>query len=185
MAIFLITAPSGVGKTSVMNYVAEQSQFVNIGECISHTTRPMRDGEEEGVTYYYVDQDEFEDMKQAGAFAEAVNYGGNLYGISKLEIARVLRDYEHVYIIVDFNGYKQVKEAYPEAIGIFLHATKEDCAVNMANRGDTKENIELRLSTYEAEMMNRYVYDYVVKNVRGKKWLTAKIVENIIMQYRN
>jgi guanylate kinase len=185
MAIFLITAPSGVGKTSVMNYIVEQSQFVEIGECISHTTRKMRDGEKDGVTYYYVDLEEFGNMYNAGAFAEAVSYGGNLYGISKLEIDRVLRDYKHVYIIVDFNGYKQVKEAYPEAIGIFLHASKDDCKTNMRNRGDSEENIEVRLSTYEAEMMNRYVYDYVVKNVRGKKWLTAKIIENIIMQYEN
>jgi guanylate kinase len=184
MAIFLITAPSGAGKTSVMNltrrYVVGQEI---LGECISHTTRAMREGEENGVTYYFVSEEQFNTMHSNGEFAEKVTYDGNLYGVSKEEINRVLNKHNHVYIIVEYNGYKQIKEAFPEAIGIFLHMSKEDCMANMLLRGDTMAKAELRISTYEKEMMNRYHFDYVIKNVRGKADVTARIIGNIIKQY--
>lgn len=187
MAIFLITAPSGAGKTSIMNYIKKQSKYVELGECISHTTRPIRkeDAEVDGVTYYYIDREKFNSMQLNGEFAERVIYGGNFYGISKEEIERVQNKYKHVYVIVEFDGYMQMKEIFPEAVGIFLHASKEDCRINMNNRGDLEENVNLRLSTYEYEMSNRYDYNYVVKNVRGKQWLTARIIESIIMQYQD
>jgi guanylate kinase len=182
MAIFLITAPSGAGKTSVMNNVRA---YVDLGECISHTTRPMRDGEEEGKTYYYVSREDFIKSHDNGEFAEKVEYDGNLYGISKEEIDRVLKKYKDIYIIVDFNGYKQVKEAYPDAVGIFLHMTKEDCMANMLLRGDTLAQATVRISTYEKEMMNRYSFDYVIKNIRGKQDITARVIANIVKQHEN
>jgi guanylate kinase len=184
MAVFLITAPSGAGKTSIMNYIKKYVAGRSyLGEVISHTTRPMRDGEVDGVTYYYIDREKFESMHSNGEFAEKVNYDGNLYGVSKEEIERVQKQFNHVYIIVEFNGYKQIKEAFPDAVGIFLHMTKEDCMANMLLRGDGLEKANKRIATYEAEMMNRYVYDYVIKNVRGKQDVTARIISDIIRQY--
>jgi guanylate kinase len=184
MAIFLITAPSGAGKTSVMNDVAKYSLGKDrLGECISHTTRPMREGEKEGETYYYISREYFREMLEEGEFAEAVNYDGNLYGITKEEIERVQKKHEHVYIIVEFNGYTQVKEVFPDAVGIFLYMSKEDCMANMLLRGDAMDKAQVRISTYEDEMLNRHVFDYVIKNVRGQKDKTARVIGNIIRQY--
>jgi len=80
MAIFLITAPSGAGKTTI----AQELQDMGVWEeCVSHTTREMREGEEEGKTYYYISEEKFKEMCSNGEFAEQVTYHGNYYGISK------------------------------------------------------------------------------------------------------
>jgi guanylate kinase len=181
LAIFLITAPSGAGKTETMKLVAKYTG--NIGECISDTTRPMRKGEQNGFTYYFRSGLEFETMVDNGEFAEQVEYDGNLYGIRKSEINRVLGKHKHVYIIVEYGGYTQVKEAYPDAVGIFLHMGKEDCLANMLLRGDTMEKALKRIATYEDEMANRHEYDYVIKNVRGKMDATARVITAITQQY--
>lgn len=188
MSIFLVTAPSGSGKTSIMNRVVESlnKSFLikkkTIGECISHTTREMRDGEIDRVTYYYKTKIEFDHMKKLDEFAESVIYDGNHYGISKEEINRVLKTYKHVYIIVNYDGYKQVKKAFPNAVGIFLHMSKEDCLANMLLRGDSMDNAMKRFNTYDEEMANKHDFDYVVKNIRWKMDETVEIIKDIIIQ---
>lgn len=182
MAIFLITAPSGAGKTSIMERVVRMMGNKNVlGECISHTTREMRDGEENGKTYYFKDKKKFDELDAEGYFAEKVVYDGNSYGVSKSEIDRVLKTHEHVYIIVEYNGYKQIKEVYPDAVGIFLHMSKEDCFANMLLRGDSFEKANKRIYTYEEEMANRVAYDYVIKNVRGQQTAVSHIITSIVL----
>lgn len=181
MTIFLITAPSGSGKTTIAKQISQYNEW---GECISTTTRPMRNGEVDGETYYYVSVDEFERLKKNDEFAEVVEYGGNMYGITKSEIQDKLYDNEHVYIIVEYGGFVQIKKQYPDAVGIFLHMTKEECLANMLLRGDGIENATKRISTYEDEMENSLSYDYVIKNVRNKKQYTVEIIRNIIRQYK-
>lgn len=176
--IFLITAPSGAGKTSI----AERLKGI-WGECISTTTRPMRDGEVEGETYYYVSPLKFNEMSENGKFAERVMYDGNSYGITHEEIERVGKLHKNIYIIVEFNGYKQVKALYPNAVGIFLHMSKEDCMANMLLRGDSMEKALNRIELYENEMANKVHYDYVIKNVRNKMMNTVEIIKNIIGQH--
>lgn len=180
MAIFLITAPSGSGKTSITHQLKSRGVWE---ECISHTTRQMRDGEIDGETYYYVSKEKFEKMLNNDEFAENVSYHGQLYAISKREINKKLEICKHIFIIVEHDGYKQIKAVYPNAVGIFLHMTKEDCVENMLLRGDKSSSIEARISTYEEEMLNRHSYDYVIKNVKNKASETANIVESIVEQY--
>lgn len=180
MSIFLITAPSGAGKTTIADIIAKQG---NWNECISHTTRPMREGEVEGKTYYFTDIENFEDAYSMGEFAERVTYDGQYYGITHSEISRVLDAGKHVYIIVEYEGYKQVKELYPEAIGIFLYMTQEECVQNMLSRGDSTNGVEKRSSTYEREMKNRWNYDYVIRNVKNKQSATVSIINAIISCY--
>lgn len=180
MAIFVITAPSGTGKTSIAQMIQRQGLWE---ECISNTTRKPRDGEIEGKTYYFTNINRFEKMYENGEFAENVEYGGNLYGITHKEIERVMSKGKHVYIIAEYNGYEQIKELYPDAIGIFLYMNKEDCMANMLLRGDSLANALNRISTYDEEMENRDKFDYVIKNVRGKMVSTAGIIGNIVHQY--
>lgn len=180
MAIFLITAPSGVGKTTIAQ---EIQRYGDWHECISHTTRPMRYGEVNGKTYYYISKEEFLKMDNNNEFAERVTYDGNFYGISKAEIERVMSFGSHVYIIVEYEGYKQVKEKFPDAIGIFMHMSEEECMANMLFRGDSISKAQTRMLTYNEEMLNRGQYDYVIKNVRGKMKETISVIRAIISQY--
>lgn len=180
MSVFLITAPSGAGKTTLAQSLQKNRYWE---ECMSHTTRPMRDGEAEGVTYYYIDEKSFLESVKGGHFAEHVKYDGHFYGISKREIERVMGKGGHVFIIVNYDGYEQVKEAYPDAVGIFIHMSKEDCLANMLLRGDKIEKAMDRIKTYDEEMKNRHDYDYVIKNVRGKQSSTETILRAIVNQH--
>jgi guanylate kinase len=177
--IYLITAPSGAGKTTLAQAIAKQGYWE---ECISHTTRPMREGEVNGKTYYFMEDGDFADSYQMGEFAEMVSYDGHAYGVSHAEIKRVMSKSKNVFIIVEYNGYKQIKELYPNAIGIFLHMSKEDCLANMLLRGDSMEKALKRISTYEEEMKNRIHFDYVIKNVRGRQETTISLIKHIIRQ---
>lgn len=181
MTIFLLTAPSGAGKTTIAQMIQRTGEWQ---ECISHTTRPMRDGEVEGETYYFVSEEDFIDAEAIGELAESVTYDGNHYGITHEELERVMSDGKHVYIIVEYDGYKQVKELYPDAVGIFLHMSKEECLANMLMRGDSIEKALKRIEKYDDEMNNRDKFDFVIKNVAGYKHSVASAIRIIISMYR-
>lgn len=182
MSIFLITGTSGAGKTSLTHELKKCGYW---DECISHTTRPMRTGEVDGEDYYFVSKEEFKRMYENNEFVECVIYHGDYYGVSHAEIERTMKKGNHIFIIVAYDGYLQIKEQYPDAIGIFIWATKEDCVMNMLGRGDSLELANKRISTYEKEILHRDAYDYVIKNVRGKFSDTASILKGIVNQYNN
>src|SRR5690606_8279765 len=118
------------GKTTIAHEMQERDLWQ---ECISHTTREMRreNGEKDGVTYYFISDEIFQNKLEDGEFAEHVTYDGNRYGISHAEIKRVSGNGKNVFIIVEHDGHTQVKEQYPEAVSIFLYMSKEDCLMNM------------------------------------------------------
>jgi guanylate kinase len=182
VAIFLIIGASGSGKTSISQEMQERDMWK---ECISHTTRPMRekDGERDGVTYYFIDEKLFEQKLNNGDFAEFVEYDGNKYGISHAEIDRVVDSGKHVFIIVDHNGYEQVKALYHDAVSIFLYMSKEDCMLNMLKRGDKVEKVINRINLYDSELKNKGDYDYVIKNVNGKQEEVISVISSIVLQY--
>lgn len=178
--VFTITAPSGAGKTTLAQSLQTYGYWV---EAISHTSRKMREGEIEGTTYYYKSRTEFETMIAQGEFAEWVEYDDNYYGISHKEIERVMATGFHVFIIVDHNGFTQIKEQYPDSVNIFLHMTKEDCMANMLLRGDSIKSATSRIERYDDEMKNRGDFDYVIKNVRDKQDSIVYILKMIVNQY--
>lgn len=180
MTIFVITAPSGAGKTSFVHEVQKLGLWE---ECVSHTTRPIRDGEISGKTYYFVEEGDFADSYQMGDFIESVEYNGNHYGISRKEIERVMRTDKHICIIAEYNGYEQIKEKYPDAVGIFLHMSKEDCLANMLVRGDGMEKSFERICLYDEEIKNRGEYDFVLRNVRDRQSDLVKVIKSIIAMY--
>lgn len=182
MAVFTMTAPSGAGKSYFVKRMVDLRVWI---EGISTTTRIIRikDGEVDGKTYYFKSKDEFLEMDDNAEFAECVEYDGNYYGITKAEIERVQKLGGHIVIIVEHEGYKQIKELYPDSINIFLHMTKEDCMANMLLRGDSLEKALKRIELYDNEMKNSADFDYVVKNVRNKQDATLQILTAIVRQY--
>lgn len=172
--LFLITAPSGSGKTSIMRMVMNN-------EVVSFTTRHPRNNEVDGVDYIYISKEEFEIMKDSGELAEHITYEatGDSYGITMTE----LRDKLYLgsaFAIVTHHGMEQLKAIYPNCVTIFLLTDKEDAIEFMKSRGDSNESIENRLKTFDEEQSNRVYYDYVIKNERGFMSHAKNIIKTIV-----
>lgn len=180
MALFTVTAPSGAGKSTLVNRLSKLNVW---NECISTTTRKARWDEKHGVNYYYITDEEFKHKLDLEEFAEWVTYDGNKYGVEHNEILGVLGTHKHAVIIVEHNGFKQIKEQYPDSVNIFLHMSKEDCMANMLLRGDSLEKATNRIRMYGDEMANSVDFDYVIKNVRDKQDATLQILTAIVRQY--
>lgn len=180
MALFVLTSPSGTGKTTISQLLEKIGVWF---ECKSHTTRPMREGEAEGVTYYFTEKSKMNDMIENGEFAEYVIYDGHKYGITHAEIKRVTSRRKNAFIIAEYQGYKQIKKLYPNAVGIFMYMNKEECLANMLLRGDSMESALKRIATYDTEMSNRNEYDYVIRNVHGDMDGTRAVIATIVRQF--
>ena len=156
--IFILLGPSGAGKTTLGGYLKE----LGIPELVSHTTRPMREGEVDGISYYFVSKEEFDTLEKD----EFSNYGGSFYCLSKKEIENKFKDYDTVFAITDINGVKQLKEKYPEIKVIFITIPLEEMEKRMRDRKDTEENIQKRLrnAIENKEHDNIKYADYVIEN---------------------
>ncbi|WP_099301976.1 guanylate kinase [Bacillus sp. Marseille-P3800] len=181
MSLFLISAPSGAGKTTLMRQVKAFFGEEVLREAVSDTTRPMRPGEQAGKDYHFISEDEFKALLNGGQLCESVKYGGHCYGLTRQELEE--NSSRHIYAIVEHEGYKQIKENYPDAIGIFLTMSKENCMANMLLRGDSLDAALKRINTYEDEINTRASYDYVIKNVRGKEREIVSVLHGIIQSY--
>jgi guanylate kinase len=170
--LFVVTGPSGSGKTTIMRELMDN-------ELLSFTTRPMREGETNGVDYQFITKKEFDSLKAEGLLVEETEYDGNYYGLTLQQLVGKTNQ-GHAFFICDNNGFNQIKEKYNNVVSIFLYADEVDCADNMFARGDTFPKVESRLRTYDEEIANRGQYDYVIENIRGNLTLTKHIVGTII-----
>lgn len=170
--LILVTGHSGGGKTTIMRQLMQN-------EIVSFTTREKRPGEVDGIDYIFIPLEKYEEMDANGQLAEKTKYADNFYGLTKDEIETKLSEGD-AFCIVDSHGMKQLKQLYNNVSTIFIHTSKEDARKQMEHRGESEAIISKRLSTYEAEMKNRGLYDYVVKNNHGKIEQTIKIVQDIL-----
>lgn len=157
--IFVLMGASGSGKTTIGNYLKE----VGIPEIVSHTTRQKREGEVEGETYYYVTKEEFDQIEKV----ESVKYGNNYYCISKKEIENKFQKHDKLFVICDINGMEQLQKHYPgQVCVIYLHTSLEEMERRMRLRGDSEENIKIRLEYAKQtnELENGRFADYIVEN---------------------
>jgi guanylate kinase len=175
--LFIVAAPSGSGKTTIMRSVMDN-------EIVSFTTRAMRDNEKDGVDYLFIDTPTFLDLQANGGLIEETNYSGNHYGITSEEFYGKL-DKGNAFIIVDVNGLRQLKKMYDKCVTIFIYTTKEDAIQNMLGRGDSSTNVDKRLATFDQELDNRMLFDYVISNPYGKMMDTINIVQEIVNAYAN
>lgn len=162
--LFLVSAPSGAGKTSIVNAaLVADAQLV---AAVSHTTRPARGGEVDGKNYHFVSDDGFSQMIDDAAFLEHANVFGKRYGTSKAEVANKREQGQDVILEIDWQGAQQVRQAMPQAISIFiLPPSVEALAQRLTSRGeDTQESIAKRLSEARLDMSQAKHFDYLVVN---------------------
>ena len=161
--LFVISGASGVGKSTVLKLVMEGRDDLKFS--VSATTRPPRPGEVDGVHYYFVTRERFEEMIRQDAFLEYDAHADNYYGTpraqaeEKMEQGLLLLDIEPI-------GAKQVKQAAPDAVLIFIMPpSRQELERRLRSRGDTsEEQMQLRLERAAWEMDQRAWYDYVVVN---------------------
>ena len=162
--LFLLSAPSGAGKTSIVNAALAADEQLVVS--VSHTTRPARGGEVDGENYHFVSDDLFSQMVDKADFLEHANVFGKRYGTSKAEVANKRDQGQDVILEIDWQGAQQVREAMPQAISVFILPPSADAlAARLTSRGeDTQESIEKRLSEAKLDMSQAEHFDYLVVN---------------------
>ena len=161
--LFVISGASGVGKGTVLKAVMDKREDLFFS--VSATTRDPRPGEVDGVHYYFVTKERFEEMIAAGDFLEYDAHAKNYYGTPRAQAAEK-QQRGHVMLDIEPKGAEQVKKAMPEAVLIFIMPpTVEELEKRLRGRGDTPEDqIIIRMERANWEMDQRSWYDYVVVN---------------------
>lgn len=162
--LYIVSAPSGAGKTSLVKALVESSDDVTVS--ISHTTRAIRPGEQDGVNYHFVDYPQFRSMIDKGEFLEHAEVFGNFYGTSRASVADTLASGHDVILEIDWQGALQVKSLMPEATAIFiLPPSKQALRERLTNRGQDDDSvISQRMAEAVSEMSHYDQCDYLVIN---------------------
>ena len=162
--LFIITAASGAGKTSLVRSILAQDAQVKLS--VSHTTRASRVGEKNGADYHFVNEAQFLNILNAGGFLESADVHGAKYGTSQFAVDNALQAGYDVILEIDWQGAAQVRAIYPDSIGIFiLPPSVETLEFRLNNRGqDTVEVIKKRLAAAREEMSHVVEFDYVTIN---------------------
>jgi guanylate kinase len=162
--LLILSSPSGAGKTTLTNRL--RSEFSTLRFSVSHTTRKPRPTEVDGREYHFVDRETFEIMAREGKFAEHAEVHGNLYGTSLHEIECARSGSSGVIFDIDYQGARQIKAHFPEAIGVFiLPPTLEELERRLRGRGTEDEaTTKRRLESAKREIEHYGFFDYVIVN---------------------
>jgi len=183
--LIVISGPSGAGKGTIVKELLkiykENDDKVHLS--VSLTTRNPREGEVDGINYYFVKEEEFLEKLEENDFLEYNMYGtGKYYGTLKSHVLKYLSEGYDVILEIDINGYKQVIENYDDALGIFIMPPSlEVLEQRLRDRGtETEESIQKRLKTAREEVNNKDIYPHIIINLDGKVRETALEVYEII-----
>jgi len=162
--LVIISAPSGAGKTSLVNALLDKDPGVSVS--ISHTTRAMRPGEADGVNYHFVDAPTFKDMVERNDFLEHAEVFDHHYGTSASTVVQQLAAGQDVILEIDWQGARQVREQMPGCVGIFiLPPSRAALRERLTGRGqDSEEIIDRRMQDAVSEISHYDEYDYLVVN---------------------
>ena len=166
--LFVVSAPSGGGKTSLTRASIEQLGKAGITAeiSVSYTTRPPRAGEQEGVHYHFIDADAFRQMVARGEFLEHAEIYGQHYGTARARTEALRAEGRDVILDIDWQGARQIKQKVPDAIGIFIlppSITKLEQRLR-ARKQDSEDAIARRMAQARAEMGHYKEYEYVIVN---------------------
>ncbi|PMP70238.1 MAG: guanylate kinase [Thermodesulfovibrio aggregans] len=168
--IFVISAPSGTGKTTLCERLLKALPDLKMS--ISHTTRKPRPGETNGVDYFFVDKKTFEEMISKEEFIEWAEVYGNFYGTSKNVISQLMKQGYDILLDIDTQGAKNIKKLYPESILIFiLPPSMKELERRLLQRNEDKDTIKKRVSKAGEEISQYKLYDYIVINDNLEKAL--------------
>ncbi len=162
--LYIVSAPSGAGKTSLLKAV--RSQLINLKIAVSHTTRNPRPGEIDTEHYHFVSIEEFHKIEKDGNFLEHAEVFGNFYGTSKQSVNGLLEAGYSVVLEIDWQGAQQVRKIYPQAESIFiLPPSVKELESRLAARGqDSKEVIQGRMNQAQSEISHYNEYQYLIIN---------------------
>lgn len=162
--LYIVSAPSGAGKTSLVKALLDAQPQVRVS--VSHTTRPMRPGEVDGVNYHFVSREEFLERLEHDEFLEHAEVFGNLYGTSQRWLEQTLSEGFDLILEIDWQGAQQVRRLMPQTKSIFiLPPTQGALRQRLTNRGqDSDDVIEKRMREAVSEMTHYVEYDYLVIN---------------------
>ncbi len=162
--LFVVAAPSGAGKSSLVRALQELDSHVQ--PSVSHTTRAPRGQEKHGREYFFVSEPEFDAMVQADAFVEWAHVHQHRYGTSKKAIAERMQQGTDVILEIDFQGAIQIKQAFANAVCIFiLPPSWEELRARLERRGeDSAQTIELRMKNAAIEVAQAGKFDFVIIN---------------------
>lgn len=164
--LYIVSAPSGAGKSSLIAGLLERNPTYAMKVSISHTTRGMRPGEQDGVHYHFVQKEQFEALIEQGEFLEYAEVFGNYYGTSRVWIEDTLEKGIDVFLDIDWQGAQQIRQQMPHAKSVFiLPPSKEELERRLNTRGqDSAAVIAKRMSEARSEISHYCEYDYVIVN---------------------
>lgn len=162
--LYIVAAPSGAGKSSLVNAALAADPRLRLS--VSHTTRAPRPGEVDGREYFFVDAPRFIAMRDAGDFLESAEVHGNFYGTSRSQIDAVRNRDVDIVLEIDWQGARQVRAAYPDAVSIFiLPPSLAELERRLRARGkDAEETIRRRLANAASEIDHAPEFAHVIIN---------------------
>lgn len=180
--LFIISAPSGAGKTSLVKYLVANMRALSVS--ISHTTRPMRPGEVNGQDYFFVSNEMFSAMLGQGAFLEYAKVYDNCYGTARQHVEDLLNTGQDVILEIDWQGAAQIKTLLPDSVAIFIFPPSiEILQKRLFDRGqDSAAVIDRRMRDAITEMRHYREFDYLIVNDDFQ--LAFFEIQSIITAYR-
>jgi guanylate kinase len=162
--LYIISAASGAGKTTLVSAVLEQLDDLEVS--VSHTTRAPREGEVDGVNYHFVDKDTFEAMVEDSEFIEYATVFGNMYGTSRQHIQEQLLKGKDVILEIDWQGARQIRQLMADCRSVYIvPPSTEALRERLTSRGkDDEETITRRMQEAISEMSHYVEFDYLIIN---------------------
>ena len=162
--LFIVTAPSGAGKTTLVSGLLERDPLVRLS--VSYTTRAPRTGEVNGQHYHFIDVQGFRALRDKGEFLEWAEVHSNYYGTSKRWLEEQIRAGRDILLEIDWQGAQQVRKVFPKAVGVFiLPPSVEELERRLRGRGtDSEDVISRRVPGARGEMRHVAEFDYVIIN---------------------
>jgi guanylate kinase len=162
--LYVFAAPSGAGKTTLVHAMVQH--YPDLRFSVSYTTRERRSNEAHGVNYFFVNRDEFEELRAAGEMLEWATVFDNLYGTSRKQVEKILADGHNVLLEIDWQGARQVRESMPDCVTVFiLPPSVAELERRLRDRRtDSEAIIARRLRDAVSDMQHWDEFDYVIIN---------------------